>query len=151
METTNYTYDRNGRRVKTYVPSKADEEIKVADIIKELKERFRLFDYDSLKRGTYLETSYGEFVCTTRPAITLPIDQRYWIFEQTTDVDGEPCADGQAIIIAAQVGAYRCPVCNRLNTMQPHVRKGKYASIQCTKCGEMFTKEQLNQAWDINL
>lgn len=68
-------------------------------IIVELLTKFNLTDYSSLEVGSYVDTSFGEFILTSKPNIFQPIDSRQWVFEQTADADGEPMMDGAKVVI----------------------------------------------------
>jgi hypothetical protein len=71
---------------------------KIASILASVR---NLQDYSSVNVGDYIFTVHGEFVCTAKPNIMQPIDNRIWKFEQTEDAHGEPMTSGEVITIKA--------------------------------------------------
>ena len=69
------------------------------EIKKELLSKFNPCHYDSLETHSYIDTCFGEFWLESKPNIYQPIDERFWVFYQCTDSEGEPISDGQIITI----------------------------------------------------
>jgi len=69
------------------------------DLVAAIQTKVNLENYDGLEVGQYIATVFGDFICVSKPSDRLPVGSRRWVFDQTTDADGEPLTFGRTVIV----------------------------------------------------